>query len=1130
MFQRRSSWAAFACLLLAGAAASFGQVEQGTITGVVTDPSGASVPNAKVVVTNLGTQAESIKETNEQGNYGVPFLPPGRYTVVAQKDGFSTERVTNITVTVGLTATINITLKPGNVKQEVTISANAVMLDSQTSSQGNVVSAQQIVQLPLNGRNPYALLTLAPGVTPSGNSGTGPIISGGRSNTSGVLFDGQETRNTSTNDIAYTPPLETVAEFKVITNNFSAEYGRSGGGILTAAGRSGSNDIHGSAYEFFRNNVLNANGWTNNRNGLKRNPVRHNEFGFAIGGPVYAPKVYDGRNKTFFFFNYERIPDRSPDNITASVPTAMQRTGDFSQTATSTGALIKIFDPLTTVPNPAVPGSYMRTQFPNNQIPVSRIDPVANNLLQYYPLPNLPGITNNYAVSATRANTPTKYYGRVDENIGAGNRLFFRYGVTYSPASTPGYTGLAFPQDGTNCNESNSNSSPWVMALSDTVTIRPNIIGEFRLSYTRQINTCNPRSLGFDVTSLGLPAYLKNASLDRLFPTVDVTDLTSLGPQRASNYTDAENTPEAQAHFTWLRGSHSIKTGIDFLFLAFNIFRPDYPSGNFSFSRTYTQGPDPSVASTSSGFGLATLLLGPPTGGSFSVGPSLAASQRSYNIYLQDDWKITRTLTLNLGARWEYQTPYQERYNHLAFFDPSATDPITGRNGVLSFTNNSHRYQSNPNQTDIAPRVGLAYTFLNNTVFRAGYGLFYLPGSGGIGASPGDLGSGSQASTPVFLGQPPDAPNTPPVGATLSNPFVSGLLSYPNTLIGNGISAVLPSWATPLNQQWNASIQRTIFSDLLVEAAYLGSRGEHIWSNLNINAANPQYLSLGSQLNALVPNPFFGKISSGSLSTPTVRQSSLLIPYPQYTSINDIRDSVGDSIYHAFTLRADKRFAHDLLFQASYTFSKLIDDVPERFGGRSSIVDPYNLKLSRSISDNDRSQIFVTNFVYELPVGTAKKWAHNGLVGKVVGNWQVSGIMTLENGQPVVITGPNNTQLPNASAYAVRLKNPNLSSGQTIDKWFDTSAFTAAPLYSFGTDSRTEPNLRNPGIFNLDVGFSRYQPITERIKLQFRAEMFNSTNKVNFSAPQGSVTAANFGQITAAGAGRTVQLGLRLSY
>jgi Carboxypeptidase regulatory-like domain/TonB dependent receptor len=1130
MFQRFVSFATIAGLIALSVTASLGQVEQGTVTGLVIDASNAAVVDAKVTLTNVDTQVSAITNTNQQGNYNFPFTAPGHYAITAEKQGFSAGRVTNITITVGQTATINVSLATGSVKQEISVEANAVQLDERSSSLGNVVSSQQVVQLPLNGRNPYALLTLAPGVVPNGNTGTGPIISGGRSNTSGVLFDGQETRNTSTNDIAYTPPLETVAEFKVIINNFSAEYGRSGGGILTAAGRSGTNELHGSFYEFFRNNVLNANGWTNNRNGLKINPVRHNEFGFAVGGPVYIPKVYSGKNRTFFFFNYERIPDRSPDNITATVPTAAMRGGDFSQATTSTGALIKIYDPLTTVPNPASPGSYVRTQFPNNQIPLSRINPISLNLLQYYPLPNLPGDTNNYAVSETRANTATKYYGRVDENIGNSNRLFFRYGITLNPANTPGYTGIAFPGEGTNCNEGNANSTPWVAAISDTVTFRPNVVGEFRVSYTRQINLCNPRSEGFDLTKLGLPAYIKNASTDPLFPEIDVTDFTGLGPQRASHYTDAENTPEAQAHLTWLKGAHTIKGGFDYLFLAFNIFRPDYPSGDFGFTRAFTQGPDPSVASTTAGYGLATLLLGAPTGGSFTVGPSLAASQKSYNIYLQDDWKVARNLTLNLGARWEYQSPYNERYNHLAYFNPSATDPITGLTGVLSFTTPNNRYQSIPNQNNVAPRVGLAWTFLNNTVMRAGYGLFYLPGSGGIGASPGDLGSGSEASTPVFLGQAPAAPNTPPVGASLANPFVSGLLAYPNTLIGNGINAVFPSWATPVNQQWNFNIQRTILSDLLIEASYLGSRGEHIWANANVDAVNPLYLSLGSQLNALVPNPFYGKITSGSLSPATVRQSALLSPYPQYTSITDIRDSIGDSIYHAAALRVDKRFGHGLLLQASYTFSKLIDNTPERFSGRSSIIDPYTLLTSRSVSDLNRTNVFVTNFVYQLPIGTGQRYVGTGIAGKILGNWQISGIWTMESGQPVVITGPNNTQLPGISAYALRLHNPNLTSGQSINEWFDTTAFAAAPLYSLGTDSRTEPNLDNPWLFNLDVGFSRYQPITERIKLQFRAEMFNSTNKVNFSAPQGSVTATNFGQITAAGAGRTVQLGLRLTY
>jgi hypothetical protein len=399
---------------------------------------------------------------------------------------------------------------------------------------------------------------------------------------------------------------------------------------------------------------------------------------------------------------------------------------------------------------------------------------------------------------------------------------------------------------------------------------------------------------------------------------------------------------------------------------------------------------------------------------------------------------------VNLGVRWEYQTPWTERYNHLAYFDPTATDPITGRQGVLSFVNSSNRYPSDPQKTNFAPRLGLAYNVANDTVLRAGYGWFFAPSSGGIGGSPGDLGSGAEAATSVFLGQPPAAPNTPPAGASLANPFVTGLISYPSTLIGSGIGAIFRDWQTPMNQMWNASLQRTIGGHLLVEVAYIGTRGEHLWANLNANAVDPVYASLGSQLNSLVPNPFYGKIANGSLSSQTVRQSALLSPYPQYTGINRIRASVGDSIYHALTVRAERRMSAGLLFQASYTQGKLIDNTPERFSAQtgSSIIDPYNLRLSRSVSDNDISQRFVANFVYQLPFGHGKRWLSHGVSSYILGNWEVSGIYTMQTGTPVVIQPTCNTQLPGIGCYAVRLHDPNLPNGQqSINRWFDTTAF-----------------------------------------------------------------------------------------
>ncbi len=1106
----------------------FAQVEQGAITGAVVDATGASIPKAKVTATNQATRAVAVAETTEDGYYKIPYLLAGEYDVVVQKDGFALGRVTAVPVLVGQNATINVTLKPGSVHDEVTVTSNAVLVEQVSSSLGYVTGVTQILELPIN-RSAYSVATLAPGVIATGNTGTGPIVNGGRSNTTAILLDGQDTRNNSTLDNNYTPPMETVQEVRFITNSFSAEYGRSVGGVLTAAGKTGTNQLHGSAYDFLKNDKLNANSWNNNRNNVPRGLQRHNEFGFSVSGPVYIPHVYNGRNKTFFFFNWEYVVDHAPAAVTGNVPTTQQKAGDFSQTFTNTGALIQIYDPLTTVADPTKASGYGRTAFPGNVIPANRIDPIIRKIMSYYPDPTLPGVINNYATQVSSINNNKKYFTRVDQNFGDRNRLFFRFGEQISPRTTP-FTNIAFPGEGTN-GGGNQNTTGYTYALSDTETFTPTLIGEFRFGIARSVIRLTPLSAGFDITSLGLPQYLKNAAADALFPLVEVTDMTALGPQRASHDVDAEGTPEVQAHFTWLKGAHALKTGYDMLFCQFNTFRPDYPSGDFQFTRAYTQGPDPAAASATAGYGVATALLGAPTGGQFTIGPSLALLQTSYNWYLQDDWKVTRNLTVNLGVRWEYQTPWKERYNHLAYFDPSATDPITGLKGLLTPTTSSHRYPSDTRMNNWAPRIGLAWTFMPNTVFRAGYGIFYAPGSGGIGSSPGDLGSGSETATPVYLGQAPAAPNTPPVGASLANPFVTGLLPFPNALIGNSIGAIFPQWITPLNQMWNANIQRSLTKNLLVEAAYIGTRGEHIWNNYTANATFPQYLSLGTQLNNLVPNPFFGKIASGSLSAATVRLGSQLVPYPQYTGVSQIRGSVGDSIYHGFTLRAERAFAHGLLFQSSYTTAKLIDNVNERFVGGANYDNPYNLAQSRSVSPNDISQRWVSNFVYELPFGRGKQFLSHGIGSWILGNWQTSGIFTMQTGTPIAISASCN--LPGVSGIgctANRLKDGNLASGQSLNQWFDTTAFVNPAQYSMGNDSRTEPDLRNPGLITFDSALSRWQPIREGMRLQFRAEMYDILNHPNAGAPSASITSSTFGQITTKANNRTITMALRLQF
>ena len=1120
-------------LFLFLAAAAGAQVEQATLTGAITDQSDALIARADVTVTNVRTGVKAVTQTNAQGYYSVPYLTPGDYEVTVEAAGFRKARVSGIVLQVGLTATVNVRLEVGAVVNEVEVSANAAQLELQSAALGNVVSSTQMLQLPLNGRNPYSLVTLAAGVMPAGGIGTGPIVNGGRSNTSEVMLDGAESRNSTTNDIQYTPPLEAVQEFKVITNNFSSEYGRSGGGVLTAASRGGTNDLHGSFYEFLRNDKLNANGWTNNRNHVAKPPFRRNEFGFAVGGPVYLPKVYNGRNRTFFFVNFEEIKQRSPTSVVGTVPSALQRAGDFSQTFTGAGALIRIYDPATTRADPANPGRYLRDPFPGNQIPVARFDPLVSNILKFYPLPNRGSQSQNEILTLPNPNDTSRLFLRLDQAIGSKHRLFFSLGRQNNTNNALGLSDF-YPGAGVNSGNSLNLSSPRTYVLSDTVTFLPNLLGEFRGSVTRNVIINSPYAEGYDFTQLGFPASLKAQSKLLKFPRIDVTDVDSLSGDRASFFNDTEWSAELQAHLTWIHAAHTLKAGFDRTFSAFNVYRPEQPSGQYSFSRIFTQGPDPLIASTAAGYGVATFLLGAPTGGQFSLDPSLATSQTYYSFYVQDDWKALRNLTLNLGMRWEYASPWTDRYNQLGFFDPGYTDPLTGRKGLLRFTgrDGNPRTQTDPNTSDFAPRIGLAWQFAKNMALRSGYGMFFFPGSGGIGAGASDLGSGFLTQTAVYLGPPPAAPNTPPAGASLANAFVGGLLSPPTTLVGSSLYTALRNWQTPFNQMWNLSIQRTLPAGMLLEAAYAGSRGMHYWVNRDHNAVSTQYLSLGAGLTQQVANPFYGVIPTGALSAPTVAASQLLRPFPQYTGVTQFRDSVGDSVYHAFTMSFTERSRHWLTLQANFTLEKEIDDAQERFASRTSFIDPNNLRLSRAIAEWDRPNLLVVNYIYEFPFGPGKKWMSHGALARVAANWQVSGISTFGKGLAMVVTAPCSTNLPGVGCTPLRLKDPVLPAGQkTIDRYFDTSAYAIAPPFSLGSGSRTEPRLRIPGIDNFDIGVGRNQTFREqRVNLQFRAEMFSAFNHTQLGTPDGSLTSPTFGRITSATGARTVQLGLRLSY
>ncbi len=1111
------------------------QVEQATITGTVTDRTGSVIPNAKVTVTNIKTQAVRETKTTGDGHYTVPYLPVGQYDVTVETGGFKKAQVKDVILAVGLTATVDLSLEPGAVTDAIDVTSGSVQLERQSGSLGNVVGNQQFRELPLLNRNPFGLVTLAPGVIAAGNTGTGPIINGGRSNTSEVLLDGAELRNSSTMDLNYTPPLEAIEEFKVITNSMAAEFGSSGGGYLTAVSKSGTNKLHGSFYEFLRNDKLNANSFTNNRNGVARSIVRHNEYGGTVGGPVYIPGLYDGRDKTFFFVTLEQTKDRAPQTIINTVPTALERMGDFSQTFANNERtqLIRIFDPATTR---ASGGGFTRDQFSCagrlNVICPNRLDPIALKILSFYPLPNRATQTNNRIDLAKRIDDSWRLDMRIDHNIGAKHHLFATYGRINRDQSSQGLTNIAYPREGVNGEFATVVDRPRRAVLSDTITFRPTLIGEFRASLTRSNRNVLSRSLGFDfMNELGIAPSIRPFVKSLIFPQINPNDVAGIGPDRASLQRDAESTYQGQGHITWVRGSHSMKSGFDYRFMVWNVLRPERPAGNFGFDRTFTQGPNPVAASTTAGHGVATLLLGAPTGGNFTVDPTLAASQKYYAAYVQDDWKIMRNLTLNLGLRWEYATPWTDRFDQLSFFDPDATEPITGQKGVISFVgrDGNSRQQTRSDKNNFAPRLALAWEFMKDTVLRAGYGLSYFPGSGGIGAAPSDVGLGGWLPvTGVFVGDRP-FPNTPPPGASLADPFRAGVRVPPTTNIGEGITQAFPEWIIPFNHQWNLNIQRALSKDMLVEVAYTGNRGQHIWINRNRNVAAASNLALGNDLFTRVPNPFAGKIP-GTLGTDTIEKRLLLRPFPHYGDVTRFRDDVGDSIYHAFTLRVDKRFAQGLLFQVAYTVSKNISNVPERFIGRgANFIDPNNLSLSRSISENDRPQRLVINYVYELPFGPGKRWLGQDWPGRILGNWEVAGITVFQSGLPLVITGACSTNIQGLGCTPERLKEPVLPE-KTLDRWFDTAAFRLAPAFSLGNNPRVEPRLRAPGTRNFDIGVYRNQRIKENVRLQIGADFQNVFNTPQLNEPVSAVGNPDFGKIIGGGNARQIQIRLRLSY
>ena len=1130
------------------------QTVAGQISGLVTDPSGAAIAGATVVVTDIDRNTNIRSTSNESGFYLISPLPPGRYKMRAEKQGFRAYLVESIPIATQQKAEVNLALQVGAVSEAVTVTGGAQLVDTTNATLSGVVENKRIIDLPLNGRNIYSLAWATAGVFPqrpaagSANEGFHSIgiftVNGGRDSSNAILMDGVPvTMNSNTanmNANSAVPSVEGVEEFRIQTNSYSAEYGRSGGGVLTIATKSGTNTLHGSLFEFVRNSKMDANNWFANASGQKLATFQRNEFGASSGGPLVIPKVYDGRNKTFWFAVYEGRRQRAATTRFFTLPTAEQMGGDFSKTLTAAGALRNIYDPMSTSPDPARPGQFTRTVFPQNRIPANRIDPVSANVLKFFgPGPNLAGQPNtgqnNFFFQGKAPTDVNRGTTKVDHNFNDSQRIFFRYTIFQNQNSQPElWAGPGCPDGGCYSNYERQQNA----ALDYSWTLNPTTLLSLRYGFARSILDRGSWHKGFKPTALGLPGYTETGADLLVFPEFGVEEMTMPGLLHHWNFRSANQSHTFVGTLSKVYGSHSLKVGTEMRENLINHMQAPW-SLNFTFNRGMTQGPDPRVVSAAGGFGFASFLLGTGASGSEVHGIRPALESKSFGYYLQDDWKVSRKLTLNLGLRWDFETGLTERYDRYAVFDPSAANPLsqrTGQNlkGGWTFANKGGRGRTlkGIEWGKIAPRIGIAYQLRPGTVIRAGGGIFYTMatyGANNYGTAP------FRATTPWVSTIDGVTPTD-----LLRNPFPNGVLQPEgsanglNAALGQGVGSPVPNtMTTPYNSQWNFSIGQDLGRSTTLELAYAGNKGTHLPLSWQMDQLADAQIRPDAGLLDTVANPFFGIIPVGPLSNRTVQRGELLTPYPQYPGVSYAGTSWGNSNFHSFQATLKKRFSQNGTAVVAYTFSKLIADGGDNAWDSSGFRNFNCRACERSISPYHYPHRLVLTSTYELPFGKGKQFGGNwgGFVNSLLGQWQVNGVMTLSSGSPLQMLTTGNTsfsfgggQRPDSTGQDARLDNP------TLDRWFDTSAFRLPAQYTFGNVGRMHPNLRSDFVEMLDLSvFKRFNVFRERVALELRGESYNAFNHPVFGSPNTTVGNAQFGRVTGtANAPRQTQFALKL--
>lgn len=1099
--------------------------------GTVKDASDSVIPNAAIAIVNTATNARAEARSDVNGGYVIPQLPPGEYRVEVEAAGFKRYVRAGITLAVEQQARIDIAMALGAVTESITVLANASMLETTTSSVGKVVDNRRILSLPLNTRNVYSLVFLTPGVTGSVGNNYNNVsynVNGARGGLDTVI-DGVTASHPTVNGaagITVFPSVDAIEEFKLMGANYSAEFGRSLGSVLNVVYKSGGNRLHGSAYEFLRNSKLDSNNFFARGRGIDLTSLKRSQFGGMVSGPIR-------RDKTFFMVSYEGLRQSSFSTTTTSVPTPLERQGDFSQSLASTGQQIRIFDPFTTRVNPA--GGFIRDPFPGNAIPSSRFDPVAVNVLKYYPEPNSPGVTNtnknNYFKTGGSPLNTDNYDFRVDHNISATQRFFARYShrLTENVAATFWPAGIEIAEGRTN--EENHARN----AVADyTHTLSPATILTTRLGFARTLYVLDNQGLGFVPSSLGLPQSIDTAVDRVMFPAFSATGYASLGG--GDHRWNPFMTYSAVGNVTKIKGAHTLKAGYEGRLIRVNVWEAR-SAGTFAFTNGFTQGPNPNVASSTAGNGLASLLLGTGSGTLLQAWKNVTTQSYYHALYFQDDWRVTSKLTLNLGLRYDVDMPRTERYNRMNYFDPLAPSPLARqvpgfadlKGGVVFVgVDGNSRHQYPVDRNNLAPRIGFAYQANARTVIRGGYAQTFGPS---LQAAQGTVGPYGFRTESTWVGS---LDGITPLNL-LRNPYPQGFAPPPGssqgllTQVGSLLEGVLRDQVSPWAMQWNFTVQRELPGQTLLETSYVSTHGLQLTRGgegaLNLNQLQPSQMALGSRLNELVDNPFFG-FAGGVLATPRIGRAQLLRPYPQFTTITPLFKSGGSSNYQSLQITIKKRFSHGMMFEGSHTWAKIMED-------GTSHQNSFDTAASRSISSDDVAQRFVMSYIYELPFGRGRRFGSSvpGAVNMLLGGWQFNGISTFQTGTPLSISATNTSGIGSTTIRA----NNNGRSGRIegsvngrLERYFDTSVFSQPAPFTLGNLSTRLPDIRNDGIRNFDLSlFKEFAP-REWFKTQIRAEYLNAFNTPRFSAPDTSATSQTFGRITAqANTPRQIQFGLK---